>query len=66
MDSHVLHPHETLCYETEDDRTVEWVLKHSVHEVTFIKMPKMFEIKSELRREKTKDKNLEKYVLQFL
>lgn len=55
MDFYFPHPHKTLCYET-DDHTAEWVLKHSVHVVTFIKLPNMFEIRSDLRNEKTKEK----------
>lgn len=60
MDFYFPPPHKTLFYEIEDDHTVEWVLKSSVHVVTFIKIPNMFEIRSDLRREKTKDKNVGK------
>lgn len=66
IDFYFPHPHKTLCYETEDDHTVEWVLKRSVHLVTFIMLPNMFEIRSDLRGEKKEDKKLEKQVTQFL
>lgn len=52
MDFYFPHSHKTLYYETEDDHTAEWVLKHNVHVITFMKMPNMFEIRPELRREK--------------
>lgn len=52
MDFYFPHPHETLCYETEDDHTDERVLKHSVYVVTFTKVPNMFEIKPQERKKK--------------